>query len=282
MSQTPACLGCGVEAGEGRPVCDTCAADPFAMEDARGRAAARGDLATLPRLYGPPYAYLPEGKITSLWEDYFSADKDTIPDFTAWRNVRSVGLLPEGSRRIFEVGVGAGHAQRLLRQRFPGAELYGIDLSPRLVERVSDEIRGTFAVSTIENLPWPHVQFDAILMLEVLEHIEAPRTFGVLRKLRERLTERGVLVLSVPMREELRRSYFPCPHCGHPVHQIGHLRSYAPELLRAELAVAGLAVEKELPLAGGRYFGIRRQYLMPFFPKKVQPMVFIARCRASG
>lgn len=251
------------------------------MEDARGRAAARGALDVLPRLYEPSYAYLPEGKVSGLWEDYFSGDKDTIPDFTAWRNERSVGLVPRHSRRVLEVGMGGGRALRLLQQRIPGVELYGIDLSPHLVADVSRNLRGHFTVSTIEALPWPDVRFDAILMLEVLEHVEAPRTFAVLRTLRERLADGGALIMSVPMREDLRRSYFPCPHCGQPVHQIGHLRSYSPELIRAELRVAGLAVEKELPLAGGTYFGIRRQHLMPFFPDKIQPMVLILRCRVA-
>lgn len=281
MTEALGCLGCGNPVSAGHPVCDTCVGDPFAMEDARGRAALRGDFAVLQSLYGGTYAHLREGKLAPLWEEYFFAEKDTIPEFTAWRNVQSVGLVPRESRRVLEVGFGAGAALRLLRENLPHAALYGIDLSPPLVERVSRDIPGKFAVSTIEALPWPEVGFDAVIMLEVLEHIEAPRTFTVLRTLRQRLGARGALVLSVPLREDLRRSYFVCPHCGQHVHQIGHLRSYSPELLRAELAVAGLVVEQELPLAGGRYYGIRRQHLMRFFPRKIQPMVMVVRCRPA-
>lgn len=252
------------------------------MEDARGRAAALWDLKRLAALYSPTYAHLREGKIAALWEDNVLGEKDTIPEFSAWRNAQSVRLIPRWSRRVLEVGVGAGHALRLLPAALPEAALYGIDLSEKIVERISREIRGTFAVSSIEGLPWRGIMFDAILMLEVLEHIEAPRTFAVLRTLRERLSSSGVLILSVPLREDLRRSYFICSHCGHSIHQIGHLRSYTPELLRAELALAGYGIDEELPLAGGTYFGIRRQYLMPFFPKKVQPMNLVVRCQAAG
>ena len=280
MPQARECLGCGAPAPDGAPVCGTCRRDPFAMETARGHAAGRGD-ATLVTLYDPGYAYLAEGRIVALWEDTVLGDKDTIPEFSTWRNAQSVRLVPRESARVLEVGVGAGHALRALSAARPAAELYGVDVSDRIVERLSREIPGTFAVASIEDLPWPGLQFDAILMLEVLEHIEAPRTLGVLTALRQRLRPGGALILSVPLREDLRRSYFVCSHCGHSIHQIGHLRSYTPALLRAELALAGYAVDAERPLAGGTYFGIRRQHLMPFFRRKIQPMVLIARGRAA-
>jgi len=262
-------------------VCAECAADPFAMEDARGHVGATGSLDRLTRLYDPAYAYLREGHVERLWEDTLLGDKDSIPEHTAWRNVESVGLVPTTARRILEIGPGLGYAIPLLRERCPSAEYYAVDLSAKTIESLTSRHCGNFAVAPIEDLPWKDVKFDAILMLEVLEHIEAPRTFGALATLRERLTDTGVLIISVPLREDLRRSYFLCAHCGQYLHQIGHLRSYTPELLQSELNASGLVVEKSRPLAGGYYFGVRRQYLMPFFPKRIQPMNVIVRCRAK-
>jgi len=265
----------------GADVCTECAADPFAMEDARGRVGANGHLDRLSRLYDAKYAYLREGHVGRLWEDTLLGDKDSIPEHTAWRNVESVKLVPPTARRILEIGPGLGYAIPLLRERCPSAEYYAVDLSEKTIESLSRRHQGHFAVAPIEDLPWKDVKFDAILMLEVLEHIEAPRTFGVLSALRERLSENGVLILSVPLREDLRRSYFVCAHCGKYLHQIGHLRSYTPELVKSELRSSGYVVDAVRPLAGGYYFGIRRQYLMPFFPKRVQPMNVIVRARAK-
>lgn len=248
------------------------------MEDARGRAATNGNLDRLARLYDPTYAYLREGNVQRLWEDTLLGEKDTIPEFSSWRNKQSVRLVPRAARRILEIGPGVGHAIPFLLARCPSAEYYGIDLSEKTIGVLASRYCGTFAVATVEDLPWKDVAFDAILMLEVLEHVEAPRTFGVLSALRKRLSESGVLILSVPLREDLRRSYFVCAHCGQYLHQIGHLRSYSPELLQLELQSSGYVIEKRLPLAGGKYFGIRRQRLMPFFPKKIQPMTLVVRC----
>ncbi len=276
------CSGCGRFVADDGVVCGDCAADPFAMEDARGRAAANGSFDRLSRLYDRNYAYLREGHVSRLWEDTLLGDKDPIPEFSAWRNLQSVGLVPKTARRIMEIGPGVGHSIPLLRERCPSADYYAADLSEKTVERLAERHRGTFAVAAIEDLPWKHVTFDAILMLEVLEHVEAPRTFRVLSALRERLSENGVLILSVPLREDLRRSYFVCAHCGQQMHQIGHVRSYTPELLHAELRLSGFTIDRQLPLAGGTYFGIRRQHLIPFFPQKIQPMVLVARCGVSG
>lgn len=254
------CLGCGASVSPTNGiVCDTCVADPFAMEDARGRAAERGFVTELAKLYSSTYSYLPEGRISRLWEDNILEGKDTIPEFSRWRNAQSVTLVPRTSRRVLEIGVGSGDAMRALQRRLPGADLYGIDVSEKIVERTARDVRGSFARATIEDLPWRGVEFDAILMLEVLEHVEAPRTFSVLKTLRQRLSPDGVLVVSVPLWEDLRRSFFVCSHCGERIHQIGHLRSYSPALLRSELSLAGYVVDKEVPLAGGRYIGIPRQ-----------------------
>lgn len=273
------CLGCHEAVRPTEPVCQACATDPFAMEDARVRAAFDGNFGTLAALYGPPYAYLPEGKIEALWEDNLLGAKDTIPEFSHWRCKQSVRLVQREARRILDVGVGSGSAMRLLQAARPDVSLYGVDLSARTLESVSRSIPGSFAVASIEDLPWADVAFDAILLLEVLEHVEVPRTFAVLGRLRRRLAPAGALIVSVPLHEDLRRSYFPCLCCGQRIHQIGHVRTYTPELVRAELAIAGYRVDRELPLAGGTYFGIRRQHLMPLFPTKIQPMVLVVRAR---
>jgi cyclopropane fatty-acyl-phospholipid synthase-like methyltransferase len=191
-------------------------------------------------------------------------------------------MITAPPRKVLDIGIGAGHAINYLSQRFPEADLYGIDVSEQAVRHVASRFRGNFAVGKIENLPWGDIQFDAILMLEVLEHIQVTRTFRILRAVRARLADKGALILSVPLEsvEDLRRSYSVCPHCGCQVHPIGHVRSYSElEPIRTELNLSGLEIESMLGLAGGTYFGIPRQWLMHFFPARVKPMVMIFRCR---
>ena len=263
-------------------VCPRCSKDPFMMEEARKQAAKLGAGEVLEELYKPHYAFLRQGRVELLWNDLLLHNKDQTPEFTLWRNRKSVELVPPGLKSVLEVGVGIGHAVRYLSQKFPALEVYGTDVSKQSVQHASASFRGHFAVAAPGELPWAGLRFDAILMLEVLEHVEVPRTFEVLRWVHSILAEAGVLILSVPLESvtDLRRSHFVCPHCGQFVNQIGHLRSYSDlQPIRMELARSGFDIERTQGLAGGKYFGISRQWLMPLFPNRIRPMVMIFRCR---
>lgn len=274
------CLSCGSPSNN-LPLCSMCARDPFKVELARKQAAKLGDGDTLEKLYSPEYAFLEQGNVAAVWNDLLAHGKDSILDFTVWRNKVSVGLVPRGAHRILEIGIGMGHALVNLSKSFPGAEIYGTDVSSDAVARASTRFKGNFAVAETGHLPWPGVKFDSILLLEVLEHIEAPLTFTVLRWIHSLLTESGRLIISVPLErvDDLRRSYFLCPHCGRPVQQNGHVRSYSElQPIQLELARAGFTIERKKGLAGGSYFGVRRQWLMSLFPNRISPMVMIFRC----
>jgi len=262
-------------------VCHECRLDPFKMEEARKRAAKLGNEEVFEQLYGPNYAFLHQGRVDLLWNDFLGHQKDQTLDFTVWRNKKSVGLIPRGVKRVLEVGFGMGHAVRYLLRRFKHVEIYGTDISSEAVHYARTQFKGTFAVANLGESPWPELKFDAIVMLEVLEHIEVPRTLQVLRWLHSLLTPAGRLILSVPLERvaDLRRSYSICPHCGQLVHQIGHVRSYSElQPVRMELALAGFQVERTLGIAGGKYYGIPRQWLMPLFPSRVRPMVMVLSC----
>lgn len=252
------------------------------MEVARKQAAKTGARDILEHLYTTDYAFLRQGRVDLLWDDLLVHKKDQTPEFTAWRNKITVDLVPPGTRRLLEVGIGMGHAVRRLAERFTDLEIYGTDISKESVQHASVQFKGQFAIAALGELPWPELKFDAVLMLEVLEHVEAPRTFEVLRWLHSILTANGFLILSVPLEtvSGLRQSYFRCPHCGQLVHQIGHVRSYSElQPIQMELALSGFRIERSQGVAGGKYFGIARQRLMQFFPNRVKPMVMIFRCK---
>ena len=251
------------------------------MEEARKQAARLGAGEPLERLYKADYAFLKQGKVERLWNDLLSNAKDQTPEFTVWRNRKSVALVPPGVNRVLEIGIGMGHAVRHLSETFPDLDIYGTDISEQAVERASAAFKGHFAVAELGDLPWKGLKFDAILMLEVLEHVETPRTFGVLRLVHSLLADTGSFILSVPLESvsDLMRSQFLCPHCGQYVNPNGHLRSYSDlQPIQQELALSGFRVDRTQGIAGGRYVGIPRQVLMAFFPKWIQPMVMIFQC----
>lgn len=84
-------------------------------------------------------------------------------------------LLPaHAPRRVLEVGVGEGEISARVRDRYPSAEVVGIDLfDPELAAewRARGHV-GAFA--DVTRLPFPDDAFDLVLGIEVLEHVEDP------------------------------------------------------------------------------------------------------------
>lgn len=110
-------------------------------------------------------------------------------------------LPTDAPRSILEVGVGEGEVADRVRTHYPAARFVGIDLpDPELAAHWDDRsLAGTFA--DITQLPFGDAQFDLVLAIEVLEHVDDPR--AALRELARVAT--GALVLSVP-REPIWRA----------------------------------------------------------------------------
>ena len=76
----------------------------------------------------------------------------------------------------------------------------------------------------------------------------------------------GLLIVSVPINENLEKVNIECPHCGTVFNRNGHLREYSENIIKSELENAGFVV-KDIK----RLFAFRRFY----FFKKILTKIFI-------
>ena len=116
-------------------------------------------------------------------------------------------LLPEGGRRVLEIGVGSGVLVPTLTTRYP--EYTGTDLvlAPGLEAHVAPGCRATFRQADLlrdGDLPADH--FDAIVCFSVLEHIRDAD--GAARGLARALAPGGRLVTGYPMVSRLMTRAF--------------------------------------------------------------------------
>ena len=104
-------------------------------------------------------------------------------------------LLPKSAKRVLEIGCSSGATLAWLRDRWPQAEMIGVDGHAPL-EPIIRERAGRALIHDLEK-PLPDMgQFDLILALDVLEHLRTPEQ--VLVDLAGRLTGDGVCIVSVP------------------------------------------------------------------------------------
>jgi 2-polyprenyl-3-methyl-5-hydroxy-6-metoxy-1,4-benzoquinol methylase len=108
------------------------------------------------------------------------------------------GLLQEaGARRVLDAGAGAGDLVGALVA--DGYEAAGLDISERAIALAGERHPGaTFIRHSVEEFPWPveRESFDAVVALEVIEHLLRPRR--LLEGAHAALRPGGRLVLSTP------------------------------------------------------------------------------------
>mgnify|MGYP004447846963 CR=1 FL=1 len=123
--------------------------------------------------------------------DYYNADK--------WEFSRAIEDLRRiDAKRILDVGCGSGVFLEFLRSRIPGVELYGYDLNDKLLEQLVGRGFGVLP-SDPDRFDQMHSEqplFDAICLLQVLEHTAEPVEF--LKRFIKLLRPGGILIITTP------------------------------------------------------------------------------------
>ena len=178
---------------------------------------------------------------TELWSHYqtgrlevFAGSKTRL-DYL----VRLAGRLAAG-RSLLNIGCGDGYLERRAQQK--KWTVVSVDPDSGAVGRL--QTLGVDArCGSIESLPVDSQSIDVVVSTEVFEHL-APHTLeGGLSEIKRVLKPRGLLIGTVPYREDLSQNEVFCPDCKKTFHRWGHQQSFDEAGIRSLL---------------GRYFEVRR------------------------
>ncbi|HKC60324.1 MAG TPA: class I SAM-dependent methyltransferase [Myxococcales bacterium] len=168
----------------------------------------------------------------SHWAKYDQATRQNPAH--RFRRALIISQLERSARlpmRILDLGCGQGDFLREARERFPDAQLAGVDGSAAGLELARRRVAGArlFRTDLATDDPLPselHGFATHVICSEVLEHLDEPAL--ALRKAAQALAPHGHLIVTVP----------GGPRSAFDIH-IGHRRHYSPRELESLVRAAG-------------------------------------------
>jgi 2-polyprenyl-3-methyl-5-hydroxy-6-metoxy-1,4-benzoquinol methylase len=156
-------------------------------------------------------------------------------------------LQVAGARRLLDLGCGNGALAALIARQ--GIEVVGIDASSSGVRFARESVpEATFIQASLE-VPLPvhlHGSFDAVIAVEVIEHLLRPRVLCA--RVKEALGPEGRFILSTPYHGYLKNLALAVAggfdRHWHPDRDGGHVKFFSRATLTALLEGERLAVTR--------------------------------------
>ncbi|MFO0893375.1 MAG: methyltransferase domain-containing protein [Phycisphaerales bacterium] len=161
---------------------------------------------------------------------------------------RELALIrkPGTKLRIFDVGCGHGAIDAALAEE--GYEITGVDPSESGLElaRKAHPHLSLHLGSAYDDLAARFGTFPAVISIEVVEHVFAPRVYA--RTVHNLLEPGGTFILSTPYHGWLKNTVIAAlggfDHHVNPLWDCGHIKFWSPKTISALLTETGFRVER--------------------------------------
>jgi len=153
---------------------------------------------------------------------------------------RALKIFGDTKPTVLNIGVGNGWLEKRCLEQ--GWKTYSLDPSQEAIRSLETiGIKGE--VGYIEKNPYAENFFDVVFCSEVIEHLSDEQVNLGLLEIERVLKKSGVLIGTVPYKENLLDNQVVCPKCGEIFHKWGHQQSFDIKSL-IEIFPNNLSVEK--------------------------------------
>jgi len=163
-----------------------------------------------------------------------------------------VRLIEYPPSRVLDVGCGAGFTAKLIRERFPSASVYGVEMEAALAaqacEHCTQVFEGSVEDEDVKTSIANNGPFDLIICADVLEHLIDPAT--ALSNLTSIMTADGYIITSLPNVRHISTFWNlgikgRWPQNDRGIHDATHLHFYARRDIILLCQSAGLELRRE-------------------------------------
>lgn len=162
-------------------------------------------------------------------KEYYEDDRiwriENFSDSDRERIVETVKMIPKKVDSVADIGCGNGVFVNFLKQKGRIKTLIGIDTSASALKYVSTAKKN----GDITNIPLTTKSYDLVASLEVIEHLNLKEFSKAVDEL-ARVSKRYILI-SVPYKENLRKSFIDCPKCLTRFNASHHKRSFGKDYI---------------------------------------------------
>lgn len=154
--------------------------------------------------------------------------------------------LSDVKGRVLDVGCGAGNISKVIKQQRPDLEVFGVDISRRATEAAEEDPQGVrFEIGSVKNLPFEDRSFEAVLVFDLLEHLEEPRQ--ALAEIRRVLKPGGLFILFAPLEGRILTLYWLLEKFGWRGKEkhCGHVQKFTYEILKNLLKKENFSISKK-------------------------------------
>lgn len=224
---------------------------PFDIERKRDTLAKTNRYKDLKKLYSKKLPTIPNLNTPLFWDkrnsERINMRKENPMSFDKYTKVSK--KLPK-NKAILNIGAGSGNLEEHYFSKSTTSQWYGTDISPKSISKLKAKYPyAHFKKCPVTKLAFKNKMFEFVTILDVLEHIPPSQLFKSLSEIKRVLKKGGKLIISVPLNEGLEEMVEKGRNPN------AHVRIYTPDILEAELSIAGLDIlEKEYLYAFGKHY----------------------------
>lgn len=176
------------------------------------------------------------GKEVETLDDYL-AKLNFEGDMDVWENNRiKLNFVFNKVRRylkpnlsLCDIGIGEGYT--LIQMYARGMKVTGIDIARFSIDYLNELFKQKdFDIELIHGdiskIDIDESRFDIVTCFDILEHTPPDGLAPSIESIKRALKNGGLLIGTLPLREDLDENKAVCPKCSHEFHRFGHFHSF--------------------------------------------------------